>query len=82
MARPLRLEHAGAVWHVTSRGNERKEIFRDDADRERFLLVLKRVVERFRWCLHAYVLMGNHHHLLVETPEPTLSRGMRELNGI
>lgn len=59
MARPLRLEHGGAVWHVTSRGNERKEIFRDDADRERFLAVLKRGVERFRWSLHAYVLMGN-----------------------
>ncbi len=82
MARPLRLDHAGAVWHVTSRGNERREIFRDDEDRERFLTTLGRVVQTFRWRVHAYVLMGNHYHLLVETPEPTLSRGMRHLNGV
>ncbi len=82
MARPLRLDHAGAVWHVTSRGNERREIFGDDEDRERFLATLGRVVRTFRWRVHAYVLMGNHYHLLVETPEPTLSRGMRHLNGI
>jgi len=82
MARPLRLDHVGAVWHVTSRGNERREIFRDDEDRKRFLAILGHVVERFRWRVHAYVLMGNHYHLLIETPEPTLSRGMRHLNGI
>lgn len=82
MARPLRLDHAGAVWHLTSRGNERREIFRDDEDRERFLRCLSQVVKRFRWRVHAYVLMGNHYHLLVETPEPTLSRGMRHLNGV
>lgn len=82
MSRPLRLEYPGAVWHVTSRGNERREVFRDDADRERFLSILGRTVSLFRWRLHAYVLMGNHLHLLVETPEPTLSRGMRQLNGL
>ena len=82
MARPLRLDHAGGVWHVTSRGNERREIFREDEDRERFLRTLAEVVRRFRWRVHAYVLMGNHYHLLLETPEPTLSRGMRHLNGI
>lgn len=82
MARPLRLDHAGAIWHVTSRGNERCEIFRDDQDRERFLAVLGHVVKVFRWRVHAYVLMGNHYHLLIETPEPTLSRGMRQLNGV
>ena len=81
MARPLRLDHAGAVLHVTSRGSERQEIFRDDEDRERFLTTVGRVVQTFRW-VHAYVLMGNHYHLLVETPEPTLSRGMRHLNGV
>ena len=75
MSRPLRLEHAGAVWHVTSRGNERRDVFRDDEDRQSFLDVLSRVVPTFRWRLHAYVLMGDHYHLLVETPEPTLSRG-------
>jgi REP element-mobilizing transposase RayT len=62
------------VWHVTSRGNERREIFRDDEDRERFLTTLGRVVQTFRWRVHAYVLMGNHYHLLVETPEPTIAR--------
>jgi REP element-mobilizing transposase RayT len=82
MSRPLRLEYPGAVWHVTSRGNDRREVFRDDADRERFLSILERTVGLFRWKLHAYVLMTNHYHLLLETPEPTLSRGMRELNGL
>lgn len=82
MSRPLRLEFPGAVWHVTSRGNERREVFRDGNDRERFLAVLGRTVSLFRWRLHAYVLMGNHYHLLLETPEPTLSRGMRQLNGL
>lgn len=82
MARPLRIDHAGAIWHVTSRGNERGDVFRDDGDRERFLAVLGRAVGLFRWRLHAYVLMGNHYHLVLETPEPTLSRGMAYLNGV
>jgi REP element-mobilizing transposase RayT len=82
MARPLRLEHPGALWHVTARGNERGDVFRDDADRREFLAVLGRTVTIYGWRLHAYVLMGNHYHLLVETPEPTLSRGMRDLNGV
>jgi REP element-mobilizing transposase RayT len=81
MSRPLRLEYEGAVWHVTSRGNERRPVFRDDSDREAFLTILGRTVGLFRWRLHAYVLMRNHFHLLLETPEPTLSRGMRQLNG-
>ena len=82
MSRPLRLEFPGAVWHVTCRGNERRDVFRDDGDREMFLAVLGRTVSLFRWRLHAYVLMTNHFHLLLETPEPTLSRGMRQLNGV
>jgi putative transposase len=82
MARPLRLEFPGAVWHVTCRGNERKQIFPDEEDRVVFLSTLGCAVRMFRWKLHAYVLMGNHFHLLVETPEPNLSRGMRQLNGI
>ncbi len=81
MSRPLRLDHAGALWHVTSRGNERREVFRDDEDRREFLRLLGRSVELFGWRLHAWVLMGNHYHLLVGTPEATLSRGMRQLNG-
>jgi REP element-mobilizing transposase RayT len=82
MARPLRLEHAEALWHVTSRGNARQEIFRDDADRELFLRILAGAIRRFRWRLHAYVLMGNHYHLLLETPDPNLSRGMHRINAV
>ena len=82
MARPVRLEYPGALWHVTVRGNERRHVFRAESDRLFFLDLLGRTVGLFRWRLHAYVLMGNHYHLLVETPEPTLSRGMRELNGV
>jgi len=70
------------LWHVTTRGNERRDIFREDADRVEFLAILGRTVALFRWQLHGYVLMGNHYHLLVGTPEPTLSRGMRQLNGL
>ena len=81
MSRPLRLDHAGALWHVTSRGNERREVFVDDEDRREFLRLLGRSVELFGWKLHAWVLMGNHYHLFVGTPEATLSRGMRQLNG-
>jgi len=82
MSRPLRLEHPGALWHVTSRGNERRDIFRNDEDREVFLSTLARNVAMFRWRLYAWVLMNNHYHLLLETPEPNLSRGMRQLSGI
>lgn len=81
MSRPLRLDHAGALWHVTSRGNERREVFVDDEDRREFVRVLGRAVDLFGWKLHAWVLMGNHYHLFVGTPEATLSRGMRQLNG-
>jgi REP element-mobilizing transposase RayT len=76
------LEHPGAVWHVTARGNEKREIFRDDADRERWLSLLGKVVVSFGWRLQGYVLMGNHYHLIVETPIPCLSRRMRHLNGV
>lgn len=82
MARPLRIEFPGAVYHVTSRGNALQDIYVDDTDREAFLDVLAQVVERFHWLCHAYCLMGNHYHLLLETVEPTLSRGMRQLNGV
>jgi putative transposase len=82
MARPLRLEYPGAVYHVTSRGNARQRIFLDDHDRELFLKTLARVVSRFGWLCHAYCLMNNHYHLLLETPRPNLSLGMRQLNGV
>src|SRR5688572_7681165 len=81
MARPLRIEYAGAVYHVTSRGNARQDIVSDDHDRSTFLMVLAHVIDRFDWRCHAYCLMDNHYHLLVETPQPNLSRGMRQLNG-
>ncbi len=78
----MRIEYPGAVYHVTSRGNERKEIFINDEDRKCFLDLLKKVKERFHWLFHGYVLMGNHYHLLIETPEANLSRGMKHLNGL
>jgi len=82
MSRPLRIGYPGALYHLTLRGNARGEIFLDDTDREIFLGVLGSVVERFGWRIHAYCLMGNHYHLLAETPQPNLSRGMRWLNGV
>ncbi len=82
MARPLRIEYAGALYHVTSRGNAGTKIFLDDEDRARFLEFLRSAVGRFDWICHAYCLMDNHYHLLVETPEPNLSRGMQYLNGV
>ena len=82
MARPLRIEYDGAFYHVTSRGNERKAIFKDDTDRQLFLSTLAQVVQRFHWLWHAYCLMDNHYHLVVETPDANLSKGMRQLNGV
>ena len=82
MARPLRIEYPGAVYHATSRGNEKKPIFKDDHDRESFLAILTRVNKRYHWICHAYCLMDNHYHLLLETPDGNLSLGMRQLNGV
>ena len=82
MARPLRIEYEDAVYHVTSRGNARSDIYLADEDRELFLDVLGHVVERFGWVCHAYCLMSNHYHLMIETPQANLSRGMRQLNGV
>jgi putative transposase len=82
MARPLRIEYEGAIYHITSRGNERKEIYRDPLDRAQFLTVLLQVNQRYHWLCHAYCLMDNHYHLLIETPDGNLSVGMRQLNGL
>jgi REP-associated tyrosine transposase len=68
MARPLRLEFPGAIYHLTGRGNARQKVFFTDADRELFLSTLTGVVTRYHWICHAYCLMANHYHLLVETP--------------
>ena len=80
MARPLRIERAGARYHLTARGNERKPIYRNDTDRTHFLALLAELGERFGVKVHAYVLMHNHFHLLLETPEANLSRAMQWLN--
>ena len=80
MARPLRIERPGGRSHVVARGNERKAIFRDDTDRFHFLELLSQLGERFGVRVHAYVLMDNHYHLLLETPEGNLSRAMHWVN--
>jgi len=82
MSRPLRIEYPGAVYHVTTRGNGRKNIFEDDQDRQMFFSILGSVVKRYNWICHAYCLMDNHYHLMVETPDANLSVGMRQLNGV
>lgn len=82
MARPLRIEFAGALYHVTSRGDGQDDIYLEDADRELWLDVLDQVCERFNWVIHAYCLMNNHYHLLIETPNGNLAKGMRQLNGV
>ncbi len=79
MPRPPRLQIAGATYHVTSRGNRRQAIYHDDYDRRYFLALRDRVIGRYTWRLRAYCLMTNHFHLLIETPQPTLSEGMQRL---
>jgi REP-associated tyrosine transposase len=80
VARPLRIERAGGWYHLTARGNERRPIFRDNRDRGHFCNLLAEVVARFGVRLHAFVLMDNHYHLLVELTEPNLSRLGQWLN--
>ena len=82
MSRPLRLEFPGALYHVTSRGDRREAVYEDDADRQGFLALLGDVCARFNWRAYACCLMTDPYHLVVETPEGNLSRGMRQLNGV
>lgn len=82
MTRPLRIEFDGALYHVTSRGNARGPVFITDTDRVLFLDILKKTCERFNWLCHAYCLMDNHYHLVIETPDGNLSKGMRQRNGV
>jgi putative transposase len=81
VSRPLRCNIPGALYHVTSRGNDRQDIVRQDSDREVFVDLLARVTSDRQWVLHAWVLMSNHLHLVVETPHGNLSAGMRDLLG-
>jgi putative transposase len=81
MPRALRIEYPGAVYHVMSRGNHGDLIFRDESDREAFLKRLGQASEKTGWLIHAYVLMGNHYHLLLETPRGNLVAGMKWLQG-
>lgn len=81
MGRPLRIEFPGAFYHITSRGNEQKDVFKSQKDREKFLSYLESATERYGAAIHVYCLMSNHYHLLMETPEGNLSQIIRHING-
>ena len=81
MARPLRIEYQGAFYHITSRGNERKDIYKGEQDFIKFLSYLETGVKRYKAVIHVYCLMKNHYHLLLETPRGNLSQIMRHING-
>lgn len=80
MARPLRIEYAGALYHVTARGNERQDIYKSRLDREKFLSYLQSATQRYSGVVHVYCLMTNHYHLLIETPKGNLSQIMQHIN--
>ncbi|MHB8106410.1 MAG: transposase [Candidatus Cryosericum sp.] len=80
MGRTPRIEYEGAVYHVTNRGNGQEMIYREEADWKAFLGIMSDVVSEFGWRIYTYCLMGNHYHLLLQTPQPNLSLGMRELD--
>ncbi len=82
MSRPLRIELAGGIYHITSRGDRQEDIYADDLDHDQWLALFGQVCKRFNWRCHAYCLMSNHYHLVVETIEGNLSKGMRQLNGV
>ncbi len=88
MARPLRIQYPGAIYHVMNRGDQREDIFRDDQDRDKFLGTLTEACWKTEWQVHAYCLMRNHFHLVLETPQPnrgcwalTSERSLRRLVG-
>ena len=82
MARPLRIEISGGLYHVTSRGDRREDIYLSDDDREAWLAIFAKVCARYKWVCHAYCQMTNHYHIVLETHEANLSLGMRQLNGV
>jgi REP element-mobilizing transposase RayT len=81
MSRPLRIEYHDAFYHITARGNDRQNVFRTNKDRERFLEYLESATERYKAVIHAYCLMDNHYHILLQTPEGNLSQIMHHING-
>jgi REP-associated tyrosine transposase len=81
MPRPPRIEVPGGIFHVTARGNDRADIYRTDGDRKLFTRLLLATASQAKWSIHAYCLMTNHFHLVMETPQPNLARGMQRLNG-
>jgi putative transposase len=82
MARPLRIELSGGLYHLTARGDRREDIYLAEPDRTAWLELFGQVCERFNWVCHAFCQMTNHYHLVVETPEGNLAQGMRQLNGV
>jgi REP element-mobilizing transposase RayT len=82
MPRKLRIQYPGAIYHVMNRGDQREPIFKDDADRHAFLATLGEACQKTDWQIHAYCLMSNHFHLVVETPQPNLVFGMKWLLGV
>jgi putative transposase len=82
MPRKLRLEYAGAIYHVVNRGDRREDIFKDDLDRQQFLSTLQEACQKTEWQVHAYCLMRNHFHLVMETPQANLVAGMKWLLGV
>src|SRR5450759_2899598 len=80
MGRTPRIEYEGAVYHVTNRGNGQEMIYREEADWKAFLGIMGDVASKFGWRIYTYCLMGSHYHLLLETPRPNLSQGMKELD--
>jgi len=82
MARPLRIEFPGALYHITVRGDRQESIYEDNQDRQHFIELLGQVIIQGNWICHAYCLMDNHFHLMIETPDGNLAKGMRQLNGV
>jgi putative transposase len=82
MARPLRIELAGGLYHVTSRGDQCEAIYLSELDRLTWIAIFSQVCQRFKWRCHAWCQMTNHYHIVIETLEPTLAKGMRHLNGV
>ena len=80
MGRPLRIEYPGSLYHITSRGNEKKDIFLDNNDRIKFLDILEDYHDRHGILIHSYVLMDNHYHLILETPKGNLLKVMHGIN--